>query len=190
MFLNKLFHACYSIQVPFFIFPRRDTPIIPAYRHAWIIKSIRHSNSTSILKNVGFDVRFDFTTNQLPHFRGCKRLYSCKVRAKCWIRYCRHIKLLFNHKDTYYPRILKRNRNKAKKRRNKKRKCFYWHFLFKRCVRDSNSWPPAWQAGILTYWTNAPFHARTLTLRCVRDSNSWPPAWQAGILTYWTNAPC
>ena len=132
----------------------------------------------------------DFTTNQLPHFRGCKRLYSCKVRAKCWIRNCRHIKLLFNHKDTYYPRILKRNRNKAKKRRNKKRKCFYWHFLFKRCVRDSNSWPPAWQAGILTYWTNAPFHVRTLTLRCVRDSNSWPPAWQAGILTYWTNAPC
>ena len=27
---------------------------------------------------------------------------------------------------------------------------------FLRCVRDSNSWPPAWQAGILTNWTNAP----------------------------------
>ena len=28
--------------------------------------------------------------------------------------------------------------------------------VFLRCVRDSNSWPPAWQAGILTNWTNAP----------------------------------
>ena len=28
--------------------------------------------------------------------------------------------------------------------------------LFQRCVRDSNSWPHAWQACILTYWTNAP----------------------------------
>ena len=26
-----------------------------------------------------------------------------------------------------------------------------------RCVRDSNSWPQAWQACILTDWTNAPF---------------------------------
>ena len=25
-----------------------------------------------------------------------------------------------------------------------------------RCVPDSNRWPPAWQAGILTSWTNAP----------------------------------
>ena len=25
-----------------------------------------------------------------------------------------------------------------------------------RCVRGSNSWPPAWQAGILTNWTNTP----------------------------------
>ena len=28
--------------------------------------------------------------------------------------------------------------------------------LLLRCVRDSNPWPPAWQAGILTSWTNAP----------------------------------
>ena len=32
-------------------------------------------------------------------------------------------------------------------------------FLKKRCVRDSNPWPHAWQACILTNWTNAPkFH--------------------------------
>ena len=32
-------------------------------------------------------------------------------------------------------------------------------FLEKRCVRDSNPWPHAWQACILTNWTNAPsFH--------------------------------
>ena len=31
-------------------------------------------------------------------------------------------------------------------------------FIFKeRCVRDSNPWPHAWQACILTNWTNAPF---------------------------------
>ena len=29
-------------------------------------------------------------------------------------------------------------------------------FLKKRCVRDSNPWPHAWQACILTNWTNAP----------------------------------
>ena len=28
----------------------------------------------------------------------------------------------------------------------------YW-----RCVRDLNPWPPAWQAGVLTNWTNTPF---------------------------------
>ena len=28
---------------------------------------------------------------------------------------------------------------------------------FMRCVRDSNPWPHAWQACILTNWTNAPF---------------------------------
>ena len=28
--------------------------------------------------------------------------------------------------------------------------------FFLRCVRDSNPWPPAWQADILTNWTNAP----------------------------------
>ena len=27
-----------------------------------------------------------------------------------------------------------------------------------RCVRDSNPWPHAWQACILTSWTNAPIH--------------------------------
>ena len=60
---------------------------------------------------------------------------------------------------------------------------------FQRCVPDSNSWPPAWQAGILTNWTNAPCITDLEFQRCVRDSNSWPPAWQAGILTNWTNAP-
>ena len=30
------------------------------------------------------------------------------------------------------------------------------HSAMLRCVRDSNPWPPAWQAGILTGWTNAP----------------------------------
>ena len=37
---------------------------------------------------------------------------------------------------------------------------FYFIFQFIwRCVRDSNPWPHAWQACILTNWTNAPeFH--------------------------------
>ena len=30
------------------------------------------------------------------------------------------------------------------------------YFREKRCVRDSNPWPHAWQACILTSWTNAP----------------------------------
>ena len=29
-------------------------------------------------------------------------------------------------------------------------------YYVQRCVRDSDPWPPAWQAGILTNWTNAP----------------------------------
>ena len=29
-------------------------------------------------------------------------------------------------------------------------------YLLSRCVRDSNPWPHAWQACILTNWTNAP----------------------------------
>ena len=33
-------------------------------------------------------------------------------------------------------------------------------YLLSRCVRDSNPWPHAWQACILTNWTNAPlFHS-------------------------------
>ena len=33
------------------------------------------------------------------------------------------------------------------------------YYLLSRCVRDSNPWPHAWQACILTNWTNAPwFH--------------------------------
>ena len=33
---------------------------------------------------------------------------------------------------------------------------FLIFLLEKRCVRDSNPWPHAWQACILTNWTNAP----------------------------------
>ena len=40
-------------------------------------------------------------------------------------------------------------------RTHKKRKPI--GFLILRCVRDSNPWPHAWQACILTSWTNAPF---------------------------------
>ena len=29
-------------------------------------------------------------------------------------------------------------------------------YMFRRNVRGLNSWPPAWQAGILTNWTNVP----------------------------------
>ncbi len=85
---------------------------------------------------------------------------------------------------------------------NKKRETLS-HFSLSRCVRDSNPWPHAWQACILTNWTNAPFiflglwdiNKKRETLshfslsRCVRDSNPWPHAWQACILTNWTNAP-
>ena len=37
-----------------------------------------------------------------------------------------------------------------------------------RCVRDSNSWPHAWQACILTNWTNAPngFAVQEVTSCC------------------------
>ena len=33
---------------------------------------------------------------------------------------------------------------------------FYIVYMFVRNVRGLNSWPPAWQAGILTNWTNVP----------------------------------
>ena len=36
-------------------------------------------------------------------------------------------------------------------------------FIKKRCVRDSNPWPHAWQACILTNWTNAPLRAENET---------------------------
>ena len=54
-----------------------------------------------------------------------------------------------------------------------------------RCVRDSNPWPHAWQACILTNWTNAP----KCFWRSGRDSNPRPHAWQACILTNWTTEP-
>ena len=50
------------------------------------------------------------------------------------------------------------------KRRKRKSSEVWWFqsfalicYLLSRCVRDSNPWPHAWQACILTNWTNAPF---------------------------------
>ena len=41
----------------------------------------------------------------------------------------------------------------GQKQKTRERDCF----RVLRCVQDSNQRPPAWQAGILTNWTNAPF---------------------------------
>ena len=59
---------------------------------------------------------------------------------------------------------------------------------FQRNRRDSNSRPPAWQAGALTklsYDSNfiLYIHIKEHFQRNRRDSNSRPPAWQAGALT-------
>ena len=51
------------------------------------------------------------------------------------------------------------------------------YYLLSRCVRDSNPWPHAWQACILTNWTNAPlFHsfvAISLDCGCKGRQNSY-----------------
>ena len=49
---------------------------------------------------------------------------------------------------------------------------------------ESNPRPPAWQAGILTIWTTAPYKKWH-----VRDSNPWMPAWKAGELSPFSNMP-
>ena len=58
---------------------------------------------------------------------------------------------------------------------NKKTSWFLYQEV-KRCVRDSNPWPHAWQACILTNWTNAPIVSGK------RDSNSRPQPWQGCAL--------
>ena len=70
----------------------------------------------------------------------------------------------------------------------KQKKQVIIYLLFQRNRRDSNSRPPAWQAGALTklsYDSNfiLYIHIKEHFQRNRRDSNSRPPAWQAGALT-------